>query len=215
MRETACGRPRLHTRLPEIFRVSRGRNRPLSSPRGTRSLLVRTVRLQDPRKQKRQRPLRNAIRSPALHLRLRNAESSLRALRERTSRQPCSPLRRSPPRSSRRRSRLAQFCGRRARPEPRRESPAAPRTLFELAFPLQDYVLSASFYPAGAHAALSRPLLADAGHALSASTAGVAPGIFIHEFRFPPSSKKDPLGPLVEDRFLRQASSTASNTAGN
>src|SRR5260370_36040308 len=96
-RETACRRSRLHAPLPEIFRVSRGRNRSLSSPRGTRSLFARALWLQDLRKQKRQRPLRHAIRSPALYLRLRNAESSSRTLRERAARQPCAPLRRSPP----------------------------------------------------------------------------------------------------------------------
>src|SRR5260370_1964291 len=108
-RETAHRRPLIHTQLPEIFRGSRGRNRFVSSTRSTRPLLPRALRLQDPRKQERQRSPRRAIRSPTLQQRLRNPESSTRDLRERTARQSRAAFRRSPPRSSPCRSRLAQF----------------------------------------------------------------------------------------------------------
>src|SRR5260370_125306 len=214
-RETAHRSPLLHTQLPETFRGRRGRNRFVSSTRGARPLFARALRLQDPRKQERQRSPRRAIRSPTLHLRLRNPESSSRDLRERTARQSRAAFRRSPPRSSRCRSRLAQFCGRRPGPGPRRESPAAPRALSEFSLPLQDPVLPASFHPPRPNAPFSRPLLADAGYALSAATARMARGIFMNASRLHRSSKPNSSLLLVQDCFRRGAGSAASIPGDN
>jgi len=159
-------------------------------------------------KTKRQRPLRQCHQKPSAPSAAAKRRSSLRALRERTSRQPCSPLRRvlrdlpslittgailwtprSPERGANRLPRLERFLNSQ--------------------FPLQDYVLSASILSGWTHAALSRPLLADAGHALSASRQSGS-RILMNDFRFPLSSRKKTRRQLVEDCFRREAGSAAS-----